>query len=48
MSDVGVHNYIACIYDDRWFFGLVLSKHEEEGDVKVKFLHPHGPAPSFH
>lgn len=48
MSDVAIHNYIACIYDDRWYFGLVLSKHEDEGDVKVKFFHPHGPAPSFH
>lgn len=25
-----------------------MSKHEEEGDIKVKFMHPFGPAPSFH
>ena len=48
MSDIGVHNYIACTYDDHWFFGLVLSKHYDEEDVKMKCLHPCGPAPSFH
>lgn len=48
MSDLGLHNYIACIYDERWYFGLVIAKFEDDGDVEVKFLHPHGPAPSFH
>lgn len=48
MSDVGLHNYIACIYDDLWYFALVLSKDESEGDIQVKFMHPHGPASSFH
>lgn len=48
MSDVGLQNYVACIYDDKWYVGWVTAKLEDEGDVEVKFLHPHGPAPSFH
>ena len=32
--------YIACIYYSDWFIGLVEEVCEEEGDVKVRFLHP--------
>ena len=35
--------YIACVYDSDWFIGLVEEVCEEEGDVKVSFLHPKGP-----
>lgn len=30
------------------FFGLIVSKHEEEHNIKIKFLHSNGPAPSFY
>ncbi len=39
ISEISVNNYIACVYDNHWFLGLVLSKDDEEGDVKVKFMH---------
>lgn len=31
-----------------FFLETIVSKHEEEGEVKVKFMHPFGPASSFH
>lgn len=48
MSEMCIHNYVACKYEAHWFFGIILSKHEEEGDVKVRFMHPHGPSHSFY
>ena len=40
--------FIACVYDSLWYFGMVSEVNaEEEEDVTVKFLHPHGPSPSF-
>jgi len=39
--------FIACIYDSLWYFGMVSEVNAEEEDVTVKFLHPHGPSPSF-
>lgn len=47
MIDISINNYIVCIYDDHWYYGLVLDKDELECDIQVKFLHPHGPAKSF-
>lgn len=48
LSELCTNSYIACAYDNHWFCGTILSKHEEEGDIKVKFMHPSGPHPSFH
>lgn len=36
------------MYDSHWFFGLVLSKDQEQCDVEIKFMHPYGPARSFY
>ena len=40
--------FIACIYDDLWYFGMVSEVNQNERDVLVKFLHPNGPSPSFY
>lgn len=40
--------FIACIYDDLWYFGMVSEVNQDERDVLVKFLHPSGPSPSFY
>lgn len=48
MAQICTNSYVACMYDDHWFFGLVLSKDEEECDMEIKFMHPFGPSTSFH
>lgn len=48
MTQICTNSYVACVYDDHWFFGLILSKDEEECDVEIKFMHPFGPSTSFH
>lgn len=40
--------YIACVYDFFWYVGFVEKINYDEGDVLVRFMHPHGPAPSFY
>lgn len=47
MSQVIVNSYVACEYFGQWYVGVVLTKDEEENDVEVSFLKPHGPSPSF-
>jgi hypothetical protein len=42
-----VRGYIAVVYEDHWWPGCVLEKYEENEGYKVRFLHPHGPSPSF-
>ena len=36
-------DHIACIYDSDWYIGLVEDVCEEEGDIKLRFMHPRGP-----
>jgi hypothetical protein len=33
--------------DTFWWLGCVLSVSEESNDVKITFLHPHGPSASY-
>lgn len=42
------NSYVACVYDNYWFFRLVISKDKEECDIQIKFMHSFGPAPSFY
>ena len=48
VQDIKESDFISCIYDDHWWIGLVQSVDLEQGDVKVKFMHPHGPTLQFH
>lgn len=47
-EDLYPSRYIACIYDNLWYFGIITNVSKEDGDVTVKFLHPAGPSPSFY
>lgn len=38
--------FVTCMYDKEWWLGCVISTTENE-DVKISFLEPHGPSPSF-
>ena len=42
-----IQNYVTCEYDGRWWLALVLETTNETKEVKVNFLHPAGPSPSF-
>ena len=49
MSQLSTNSNIACVYDNCWFFGKILLKHDEDGDAKVKCsIHPFWLASSFH
>ena len=38
---------MTCIYESHWWVGCVLGVNHDIEDIKVSFLHPHGPSPSF-
>ena len=40
--------YVSCVYNTFWWVGMVSQVDENEGDVKIELLHPHGPKKSFH
>lgn len=40
--------FVACKYDNLWYFGMITEINQDEGDAHVKFLHPNGPSPSFY
>jgi hypothetical protein len=44
---INVHDYVSCMYDNIWWIGLVQEIDIDEGDMHVKFMHPHGPSSSF-
>jgi hypothetical protein len=39
--------FVTCICDTFWWLGCVLSVSEESNDLKISFLHPHGPFASY-
>lgn len=45
MADIS--GYITTVYDNQWWLAYVLAKNENDEQVKVTFLHPAGPSPSF-
>ena len=44
---VKLMDFVACKYDSFWWVGLIGEVVEVNKDVKVVFLHPHGPGKSF-
>ena len=38
-------DYIACFYDEFWWVGI--AEDVSELDIKVRFMHPHGPVKNF-
>ena len=39
--------YVSCIYNTFWWVGIVTEVNVHEGDLKIEFLHPHGPRKTF-
>ena len=37
--------YIACFYDEFWWVGI--AEDVSEHDIKVRFMHSHGPVRNF-
>ena len=42
-----IHGFVTVAYDGHWWVAYVMEKTPENREVKVTFLHPHGPNPSF-
>ena len=40
---LSIGDYVACMYDKDWYIGVIQEVCEEEGDIKVSFMHPKGP-----
>lgn len=47
LSFAEVSGYVTIVYDNRWWLAYVLEKDEINDEVKVSFLNPAGPSPSF-
>ena len=43
ISDIRIMEFIACQYGPFWQVGLVKEIDREQGDISIKFMHPHGP-----
>ena len=41
-------DYVACVYESKWWVGLVIEVDRENQNVLTKFMEPHGPPRSFH
>ena len=39
--------YVSCLYDNLWWIGLVMEIDRDSSELKVNFMHPHGPSNSF-
>jgi len=36
--------YVACVYEAEWWVGIILKVDKDQGDVRINFMHPHGPS----
>ena len=41
------NDFVACIYDEKWWLGRIEDKSEDKNDVLVHFFHPCGPKTAF-
>ena len=47
ISEISLSSYVTCVYDSFWWVGMVTDIDIAEGDVKIDFMHPHGPRQTF-
>lgn len=40
-------DYVACIYEDQWWLGIVKNKSNQNNDLLVHYFHPSGPKTAF-
>ena len=43
----GLSGFVSCVYENEWWLACILSVDPENAEIKVTFLHPHGPACSY-
>ena len=48
LTSVKQGSYAEAVHDRSWYIGHVVEGDQENGDVQVNFLHPEGPAVSYH
>ena len=41
------YSFVSCKYDSFWWIGIIEEIDIGQKDVKVKFMHPHGPSMKF-
>ena len=46
--EISVNSYVSCVYDGKWWVGLIGEISDEYGDYKVKFMHPNGPTRQYY
>ena len=39
--------FVTCLYDEKWWLACVLQIIQKDSQVKLTFLHPHGPSSSY-
>ena len=44
---VNLSEYVCCVYDGRWFVGMILAINAENDDVDVELMHSSGLSRSF-
>ena len=44
---VSVKGYVVVAYDNEWWLGCVEETMPSAGELRLNFLHPHGPSPSY-
>ena len=42
-----IKGFVTCMYNEEWWVACVLQVSEDSEQVRVSFLHPHGPSRSF-
>ena len=47
IKNIKCFSYVSCIYDTFWWIGIVTEMNVHESDLKIEFLHPHGPTKTF-
>ena len=47
IGDIAPSSHISCVYNSLWSVGLVNKVDEEQCDVDVQFMHPHGLRKTF-
>ena len=47
INDIKIMSYVACIYDAKWWVGLVEEVDKCNNDILVNFMHPFGPSKTF-
>ena len=45
---VDLLDYVACIYKENWWIGIVLQKNYQDLDILITFMYPSGPTRSLY